>query len=116
MLAGDDERSLEGWAPDIADAATLAQVIERAFDYRGDVTVTLVDGAPVVGYLFNRNADAVEPFVELFEQSGGAPRRLPYARIRSIRFTGKDTAAGNSYAAWVRSRETARAASTSPGA
>jgi len=30
---------------------------------------------------------------------------IPYARIASIRFTGRDTAAGNSYAAWLRSRE-----------
>ena len=116
MLTDDGERSLEGWAPEVRDAATLAAVIEHAFDYRGDVTLVLADGSDLVGYLFNRDADAAEPFVQVFDQSGGGPHRVPYARIRTIRFTGKDTAAGNSYAAWLRSREAAKAASSPPGA
>lgn len=111
-----DERSLEGWAPEILDAAALAEVVDRAFDYRGDVTVVLDDGREVVGYLFNRNRDAAEPFVQMFEREGGGPSRVPYARIRAIRFTGRDTAAGNSYAAWLRSREAAKAAPSPPGA
>ncbi|HEV8614463.1 MAG TPA: hypothetical protein VGU22_03125 [Methylomirabilota bacterium] len=116
MLIDDGERSLEGASPEIRDDATLAKVIDQAFDYRGDVTLVLTGGGELVGYLFNRNADGSEPFVQVFEQSGGGPHRIPYARIRSIRFTGKDTAAGNSYAAWLRSREAAKAASSSPGA
>jgi hypothetical protein len=118
MLTGDAERerSLEGWTPEIGDAAALAEVVERAFDYRGDVTLALTDGSEMVGYLFNRNADGPESFVQVFEQSGSGPHRIPYTRIRSIRFTGKDTAAGNSYAVWLRSREAAKAASSSPGA
>ena len=58
-----------------------------------------------VGYLFNRNTDVREPFVQLYERDGGSPVTIPYARIATIRFTGRDTAAGNSYAAWLRSRE-----------
>jgi hypothetical protein len=111
-----EEKSLEGWTPEIPDAATLAEVVDHAFDYRGDVTVVLEDGREVIGYLFNRNRDAAEPFVQMFERDGGAPASIPYARIRAIRFTGKDTAAGNSYAAWLRSREAAKAASSPPGA
>ena len=111
-----DDKSLEGWAPAIPDAAALAEVVERAFDYRGDVTLTLDDGRELVGYLFNRNRDAAEPFVQMFEREGSGPSTILYARIRAIRFTGKDTAAGNSYAAWLRSREAARAAAASPGA
>jgi hypothetical protein len=106
-----DERSLEGWAPDIPDAAALADVVEHAFDYRGDVTLQLDDGRVLIGYLFNRNRDVAEPFVQLFEHDRGGPSTIPYARIRAIRFTGKDTAAGNSYAAWLRSRQAAKAAS-----
>jgi hypothetical protein len=111
-----EDKSLESWAPDIVDAASLAEVVDRAFDYRGDITVTLDDGRELVGYLFNRNRDAAEPFVQMFEREGSGPSSIPYARIRSIRFTGKDTAAGNSYAAWLRSREAAKAASSPPGA
>ena len=111
-----DEKSLEGWAPDTGDAAMLAEVVDRAFDYRGDVTLVLDDGRELIGYLFNRNPDAAEPFVQMFEREGSGASSVPYARIRAIRFTGKDTAAGNSYAAWLRSREAAKAASSSPGA
>jgi hypothetical protein len=111
-----EDRSLEGWAPEIPDAATLAEVVDRAFDYRGDVTVVLHDGRELVGYLFNRNRDAAEPFVQMFERESPDPASIPYARIRAIRFTGKDTAAGNSYAAWLRSKEAAKAASAPPGA
>ena len=111
-----DEKSLEGWAPAIPDDATLVEVVERAFDYRGDVTVVLDDGRELVGYLFNRNRDVAEPFVQMFEREGSGPSTVPYARIRAIRFTGKDTAAGTSYAAWLRSREAARATSSPPGA
>ncbi|HEU4369462.1 MAG TPA: hypothetical protein VFV05_14665 [Methylomirabilota bacterium] len=105
----DEDRSLEGWAPEITDSATLAEVIDRAFDYRGDVTLVLADGRQLVGYLFNRNADVSEPFVQMFERGGDDPATIPYARIRAIRFTGKDTAAGNSFAAWLRLRQAAKA-------
>jgi hypothetical protein len=47
----------------------------------------------------------------MFERGESAPSTIPYARIRAIRFTGKDTAAGNSYAAWLRLRQAAKAAS-----
>jgi len=104
-----DESTLEGWTPDITDAPTLAEVIDRAFDYRGDVTVIKHDGTELVGYLFNRNADTAVPFVQLFERAGGEPVTVPYADIRAVAFTGRDTAAGNSYAAWLRAREAARA-------
>jgi len=111
-----EEKSLEGWAPDIHDAATLAEVVDRAFDYRGDVTVLLDDGRELIGYLFNRNRDVAEPFVQIFERDRSDPSRIPYTRIRAIRFSGRDTAAGNSYAAWLRGKEAAKAASSPPGA
>jgi hypothetical protein len=105
----DEEQSLEGWAPETPDAATLADVLDHAFDFRGDVTLVLADGGQVDGYLFNRNRDVPEPFVQVFGRDGGEPITIPYARIRSVRFTGRDTAAGNSYAAWLRLRQAARA-------
>jgi hypothetical protein len=104
----DEETSREGWAPEILDAAALADVVDHAFDYRGDVTLTLADGARVDGYLFNRDRDATEPFVQVFGRDADTPLTIPYARIRAIAFTGKDTAAGNSYAAWLRLRQAAR--------
>ena len=38
-------------------------------------------------------------------RQGGGPFTLPYAEIATINFTGKDTAAGNSWKAWVERRE-----------
>jgi hypothetical protein len=108
-----DDASHEGWAPEASDRVPLAELVERAFDYRGDVTLALDDGREVDGYLFNRNRDVAEPFVQIFERGEAESSTIPYARIRAIRFTGKDTAAGNSYAAWLRSRQAARAASGS---
>lgn len=97
----DEERSLEGWVPP-ADA-DLAEVIDLAFDYRGDVTVVMAGGAERVGYVYNRRREVADPYLEMFDPDGTA-HRLPYAEIRAIRFTGKDTAAGKSYEAWLRRR------------
>ena len=104
------EVSLEGWAP--GPDVPIAEVIDRAFDYRGNVTLALVAGGELTGYLFNRDADAREPFVQLFDTAGGGPLTFRYADIRAIRFTGKDTAAGNSYAAWLERKAAARAQGT----
>jgi hypothetical protein len=108
-----DGATLEGWAPEIGPGLSLADVVDKAFDYRGNVTVVLTDGSQIEGYLFNRNADAPEPFVQLFDVSGGGPHTISYREIRTIRFTGRDTAAGNSYAAWLRAKEAAKAADRS---
>jgi len=96
-----EERSLEGWAPRIGDEVSLAQVIDLAFDYRGDVTVVLTDGRELTGYVYNRDRDVADPSLQLFDPSG-ASQTLRYAEIRMIRFTGRDTAAGTSYEAWLR--------------
>ncbi len=106
-----DETTLEGWTPEVGGDLSLATIIDRAFDYRGNVTVVKVDGSEMVGFLFNRNADALEPFVQLFDLDGEGPLTIPYHTIRTIRFTGRDTAAGNSYAAWLRAKEAGKAAS-----
>ena len=75
-------------------AKSLQEQIEAAFDYRGDVTVTLAGGEQVVGFLFNRDLrPAREPhFVELFLPAGGR-RKVEVARIESIALTGRDHAA-----------------------
>jgi hypothetical protein len=105
-----DGATLEGWVPEIGPGLSLADVVDKAFDYRGNVTVVQTDGSETEGYLFNRNADAPVPFVQMFDLSGGGPHTISYREIRTIRFTGRDTAAGNSYAAWLRAKEAAKAA------
>jgi hypothetical protein len=113
----DRETSLEGWAPEPGPNLPLARLVDLAFDYRGNVTLVKQDGVEVEGYLFNRRADGPAPFVQLFDTAGDGPLTIPYAAIRTIRFTGRDPAAGASYAAWVerREREKAERAAASEG-
>jgi hypothetical protein len=106
-FAADEQSLLEGWDPAIGTEASLEEVVERAFDYRGDVTLVRRDGTELVGYLFNRNAEVADRFVQMFDRGGDGPFTIRYVEIRTIRFTGKDTAAGKSYEAWLR-RKTER--------
>ena len=101
--------TLEGWVPEIGESLTLAEVIDRAFDYRGNTTIVKRDGTEVVGYLFNRSRLVPEPFVQFFDEKGDGPFTVLYAEITNIKFTGKDTAAGNSWKAWVERREKEKA-------
>ena len=88
----------------------LAEAVELAFDYRGDVTVVLTSGESVVGYLFNREAGDSNSWIELFPADNPAPRRIPDAQIQSIAFTGEDTASGKSWETWVSKKESERRA------
>ena len=97
--------TLEGWVPQINEYMSLRDVVEFAFDYRGNTTVVKGDGSEIVGYIFNRNVDTPEPFIQLFDEQGDGPFTIPYRDIVNIKFTGKDTAAGNSWKAWVERKE-----------
>ena len=67
-----------------SDASLLA-----AFDYRGDVALTLDDGSEVVGYVVNLRRDDLE----LWSRGNAATRRVPRTRVHRIAFSGRDTAA-----------------------
>ena len=97
--------TLEGWVPQINDYMSLREVVDFAFDYRGNTTVVKTDGKEIVGYIFNRNADAPDAFIQLFDEHGDGPFTILYRDIATIKFTGKDTAAGNSWKAWVERKE-----------
>ena len=51
---GFKHEKLEGWVPDLAGEEEIRQALEKAFDYRGDVTITRKDGSKVEGYIFDR--------------------------------------------------------------
>jgi hypothetical protein len=101
--------TLEGWVPQVGDYLTLAEVIDFAFDYRGNTTIVKTDGTEVVGYVFNRDNRVPEPFIQFFDEKGEGPFTLPYSAIGTITFTGKDTAAGNSWKAWLEHKEREKA-------
>lgn len=88
----------------------LAEAVELAFDYRGDVTLELTSGESVAGYIFNRHANAGSPTLEMFPAGNSAPRTIAYSAVASIAFTGEDTANGKSWEAWVSKKESERRA------
>jgi hypothetical protein len=88
----------------------LAEAIELAFDYRGDVTLQLKDGMSLEGYLFNRNPTASPPVIELFQKGQPDVRIVRYSEISAIAFTGNDTASGKSWEAWVTKKDSQRRA------
>jgi hypothetical protein len=103
------QASLEGAVFTFQSEADRAEAIDKAFDYRGDVTLTL-HNEQVEGYIFNREPQAVPPRIEVFIKGGNEPRIIPYADVMAIAFTGKDTADGKSWAAWVSKKESERKA------
>jgi hypothetical protein len=95
---------VEGWVPELVNAADLQNALEKAFDYRGDITITLRNGEKVEGYVFDRRlGDTLETsFVRLLLKGSPGKIRIAYSDIAALAFTGRDTAAGKSWEAWVR--------------
>lgn len=103
VVPGFERENLQGWIPQVATETDIRAVIEKAFDYRGDITVTRKDGSQISGYLFDRRAGKTldESVVRLMPEQGGRVA-IAYADIAGIAFSGRDTAAGKSYEAWVK--------------
>ena len=99
---------LEGRVFQPATMAETVEAVDLAFDYRGDVTLTLKSGESVMGYLFNRQVAAADSYLELFPADGQNALRIPYHDIVTIAFTGEDTANGKSWEAWVSKKESER--------
>jgi hypothetical protein len=102
--------SLEGRVFKPASPSDIAEAVELAFDYRGDVTLELTSGESVAGYLFNRQVTGANPSIEIFPADNPAPRAIAYSAIASIAFTGEDTANGKSWESWVSKKESERRA------
>ena len=58
VAPGTAHERLEGWIPELASDEELRVALEKAFDYRGDVTITRKDGSKIEGYLFDRRTGA----------------------------------------------------------
>jgi hypothetical protein len=104
---------LEGWIPSISTDAEIREALEKAFDYRGDLTITLKTGQKIEGYLFDRRIKGpslAECFVRVMPKDGGDKVSVPYSEIAALAFTGRDTAAGKSFAAWVKKYNEKKAA------
>ena len=102
--AGREREVLEGWVPTLATDAEVREALEKAFDYRGDVTITRKDGTTVEGYLFDRRSGATlaDSFVRIIPSTSKTKVNVAYSDIAALSFTGRDTAAGKTFEAWVK--------------
>ena len=104
VAPGFKHEKLEGWVPELASEEEVRQALEKAFDYRGDVTITRKDGTKVEGYIFDRRTGKTlaDSAVRLFPKDADQKISIPYSEIAALAFSGRDTAAGKSFEAWVR--------------
>ena len=104
VAPGTAHETLQGWIPQLATERELREVLEKAFDYRGDVTITRKDGAKLEGYIFDRvsGESLATSFVRLLSKDSNQRVKIPYSEIAAMVFTGRDTAAGKSWEAWVK--------------
>ncbi|HTW57958.1 MAG TPA: hypothetical protein VMD99_07510 [Terriglobales bacterium] len=104
VAPGTAHEQLEGWIPALASEEELRQALEKAFDYRGDVTITRKDGSKIEGYLFDRRSATTlkDSVVRLYPRNSNAKIAVSYADIAALAFSGRDTAAGKSWEAWMR--------------
>jgi len=104
VAPGFKHEKLEGWVPELASDEEVRQALEKAFDYRGDVTITRKDGSKVEGYIFDRRPGKTlaDSAVRLFPKDADQKISIRYSDIAALAFSGRDTAAGKSFEAWVR--------------
>src|SRR5947209_8028664 len=109
---GCERENLEGWIPQLAGDEEIRTALEKAFDYRGDVSITLKSGEKIDGYIFDRRSgkSLADSVIRLYPKSGNQKISISYADIGALAFTGKDTAAGKSWEAWMKKYEEKKAA------
>jgi hypothetical protein len=96
--------AVQGWVPELATEDEIRIALEKAFDYRGDVTLTTKDGRKIEGYIFDRVSGSAlaNSFVRVLPKDSNQREKIAYAEIAALAFTGRDPAAGKSWEAWVR--------------
>ncbi len=104
VVPGFVHEAIEGWVPTLASDEDLRSALEKAFDYRGDITITRRDGSKIEGYLFDRRTGATleDSAVRLLPKDSNAKLTISYSEIAALAFTGRDTAAGKSWEAWMK--------------
>jgi hypothetical protein len=110
---GTVHENLEGWIPALATEQEIRDALEKAFDYRGDLTLTLKNGEKIEGYIFDRRNDGATLAgcnLRMIPKGRADKIRVPYSDIAALAFTGKDTAAGKSFEAWVKKYREKKAA------
>jgi hypothetical protein len=104
IAPGTQHETLQGWIPELANEEELREALEKAFDYRGDVLITRKDGSKLEGYIFDRVTakNLTDSFVRLLPKDSNQRVKITYSEIAALSFSGRDTAAGKSWEAWVK--------------
>ena len=112
LAPGSEHERLEGWVPALAGDDDLRQALEKAFDYRGDVTLTLKSGEKIEAFIFNRHTGATlaDSWVQYFAPDSPEKHKVSYAEIARLEFSGKDRAAGKHWEDWVKAYNEKKAA------
>ena len=112
LAPGAKHEQLEGWVPELARDEDLRDALEKAFDYRGDVTITTKDGERIEAYIFNRSTGTTleESYVQYFSPKSAGKLKLSYANIARLEFSGKDRAAGKHWEDWLKAYNERKAA------
>lgn len=100
----EEGNELAGWAPTLDDETTLREAIDKAFDYRGDVSVTLSGGETLTGYIFDRESKPTLAAcrIRLMPADGTPNRTIPYEQIEALSFSDRNPASGRSWETWVK--------------
>src|SRR5207249_8746698 len=103
VAPGRAHETVQGWVPQLASEDELRIALETAFDYRGDVTLTLKDNSKIEGYVFDRvvGNSLSNSFVRVMPRDAIQKPKIAYADIAALSFTGKGTAGGKSWEAWA---------------
>jgi len=103
VAPGFQHETLHGWVPPLASDAELRDALEKAFDYRGDVTITYKNGTKLDGYIFDRVGGKTleSSYVRVLPKDSSQRVKIAYSDIAALAFSGRDTAAGKSWEAWV---------------
>ena len=112
VAPGAVHENLEGWVPELANEAELRDALEKAFDYRGDVTITTRAGERIEAFIFNRRTGSTlaESYVQYFAPGVDGKLKLAYDQIARLEFTGKYRAAGKHWEDWVKAYNERKAA------
>ena len=112
LAPGARHEQLEGSGPELASDEDLRPALEKAVNYRGDVTITLKSGERIEAYVFNRHPGATlaDSWVQYFAPNSTEKHRIGYADIARLEFSGKDRAAGKHWEDWVKAYNQKKAA------
>jgi hypothetical protein len=117
VAPGSAHEALEGMVWHTASKEELRAGLEKAFDYRGDVTITKKDGTTVEGYIFDRRVGPTlsDSFVRVIPRTQGPKNQgakvaIAWSEIAGLAFSGRDMAAGKSWEAWLKNYAEKKAA------